>query len=187
SIKFKFDNDAYQARTTANDRIFFSNDSNNDYMYASYLDVTDYVKNYLTQNPTASKDFYVADLPTVQGGNFSGLGGDGTGRYGGWGLVVIYENPTMKWRDITVFDGYAYVVGGTASHNIPIRGFEAAQNGAVNVTIGVMAGEGDQDITGDYMRIVKSASKPANFNNYATFTGTNNDWVTLTHAGNTPT
>lgn len=188
SIKFKFDNDTYQDRTTANDRIFFSNDSNNDYMYASYLDVTDYVKNYLTQNPTADKDFYVADLPTVQGGNFGGWGGgDATGRYGGWGLVVIYENPTMKWRDITVFDGYAYVVGGTESHNIPIRGFEAAQNGAVNVTIGVMAGEGDQDITGDYMRIVKSASKPANFNDYATFTGTNNDWVTLTHAGNTPT
>ncbi len=115
-------------------------------MYSAYAEITDYVKlNGIGQ-------YTVADVALVEGN------GGGTGFYGGWGIVVVYENSKMKWRDITVFDGHAYVVGGNASHEIPISGFNAVQTGAVNVKLGLMAGEGDRGISGDNIKIRNAAN-----------------------------
>ena len=76
----------------------------------------------------------------------------------------------MKWRDITVFDGHAYVQGNsTLSHQIPISGFNAVQTGQVNVKLGLMAGEGDRSISGDYFNIRRSSD---------------NNWESLNHSGN---
>src|SRR5574343_1113954 len=76
----------------------------------------------------------------------------------------------MKWRDITVFDGHAYVQGSTTiSHQIPISGFNAVQTGQVNVKLGLMAGEGDRSISGDYFNILRSSD---------------NNWQELSHGGN---
>src|SRR5690606_32801282 len=58
------------------------------------------------------------------------------------------------------------------NHELPISGFRAAQNGAVNVTVGMMAGEGDVSISGDYFQIRNSA---------------NSNWVNLNHSGNSTT
>ena len=69
-------------------------------------------------------------------------------------MVVVYENSHMKWRDITVFDGHAYVQGSTTvNYNFDVEGFNAVQYGDVNVKLGVMAGEGDRGISGDYFEI----------------------------------
>ena len=67
-------------------------------MYSAYAEVTDIVKSCKTGN------YWVADIATSTGSDRNG-----TGYYGGWGLIVVYENPKMKWRDVTIFDGYAYV------------------------------------------------------------------------------
>jgi hypothetical protein len=88
-------------------------------------------------------------------------------------MVVIYENSKMKLRDISVFDGYAYVDGGAGgTFNLPISGFKAVQTGAVNVKMGLMAGEGDVGITGDAVSIRNAA---------------NTGWVTLNHDSNSAT
>lgn len=110
-------------------------------MYSAYADITDYVRK------NGAANYFVADMALLEGN------GGGTGYYGGWGMVVIYKNASMKWRDITVFDGHAYVAGGTYNYELPISGFKATQYGNVNVTLGMMAGEGDRMISGDYFEI----------------------------------
>lgn len=162
TVKIKKEGGAYQT-ITANDTDILYPSGNYSDMYAGYADITEFVRLNNTGN------YYVADLATQEGSNTP------TGYYGGWGIVVVYANPTMKWRDISVFDGYAYVLGGTAEHNLPISGFESAQNGQVNVTLGFMSGEGDVGITGDYLRVLKrnsNVSIPTN-------------WVNLGNTGNT--
>src|SRR5690606_7493519 len=80
------------------------------------------------------------------------------------------ENSKMNWRDVTVFDGHAYVVGNSSvNFELPVSGFNTAQSGPINMKLGVMAGEGDVGISGDYFRI----------RNWQ-----DNAWVTLSHAGN---
>ncbi|EON77607.1 hypothetical protein ADIS_1826 [Lunatimonas lonarensis] len=114
-------------------------------MYVGYADITQYVKN----NGTGI--YTVADL-ALTGGM-----GDATGNYGHWGLVVVYQNPAMHWRDVTVFDGYAFVQAlNFAEHTgeIAIEGFETIKQGPVNLKLGVMAGEGDRTIEGDFLEII---------------------------------
>lgn len=152
-IKFKKENQTYESYTASADDINYPNGTDAN-MYAAYVDVTEYVRTHGAGN------YFVADIATTQGAS------DNTGYFGGWGLVVVYANPNMNWRDITVFDGYAYVEGGTASHQLPIAGFQAAQSGLVNVDIGIMAGEGDRSISGDYFQVLARGGTSTNNNHY---------------------
>jgi uncharacterized repeat protein (TIGR01451 family) len=80
--------------------------------------------------------------------------------YGGWGLVVVFQNNTLPLRNLTVFDGYQDVTtnaNGNPTPNpnvfIPVAGFLTPYSGPVNTTIGVIAGEGDRGTTGDNFRL----------------------------------
>jgi|GEM_PF-1861041 len=133
-------------------------------IYSAFVDVTAFVKQ------RGEGTYAVADLATG-----TGNGGD-IGYFGGWSLVVVYENYKMEWRDITVFDGHAFVEAGTnnanTSHELPITGFRARQNGPVNIKMGIMAGEGDRSISGDYFRA---------------YNKTTSQFVSLSHDGNSGT
>jgi hypothetical protein len=114
-----------------------------DYIYSAYAEITDYVRtNGLGQ-------YTVADMALLEGNP------GGTGYSGGWGIIVVYENSKMKWRDVTVFDGYAYVEAGNSSAGLelPVSGFNSAISGNVGMKIGIMASEGDVGYTGDYFKI----------------------------------
>ena len=157
-VKFKKEGGTYQNITANTSNIYYpSSNSNYAGIYAAYADVTEYVR------ANKGGNYFVADLATTAAAD-----GSGTGYFGGWGLVVVYANPTMKWRDITVFDGYAFMQGNNYKE-FSLSGFQAAQNGAVNITMGMMAAEGDVNIEGDNFRIQ---------------TGTSNSWTYLSHAGN---
>ncbi|WP_290833858.1 hypothetical protein, partial [Flavobacterium sp.] len=135
--------------------------TNDGFMYSAQVEVTDYVR------ANGVGNYFAADIALVEGS------GGGTGYYGGWGLIVVYENSKMKWRDVTIFDGHSYVAGGvTADFEIPVSGFNTAQAGAINMKLGLMAGEGDRNIAGDFFQI----------RNY-----TDTNWITLNHAGNSTT
>ncbi|MFA5974410.1 MAG: HYR domain-containing protein, partial [Lentimicrobiaceae bacterium] len=158
SIKFKGPGEAsYQNLLANSNNIKYPGDDN---MYASFVEVTDLVK------LCGVGEYWVADMALTTGN------GGSTGYYGGWGMVVVYENSKMNWRDVTLFDGYAYVQGGTYSYELPVSGFHTARSGSVNMKLGLMAGEGDIGISGDYFQIRNQA---------------NTDWVSLSHGGNTPT
>ena len=148
---------SYTMITATEANIYYPKNSEGGSMYSAYAEVTDYVKQHGIGN------YSVADIALKEG-----IGG-GTGFYGGWGLIVIYENSKMKWRDITVFDGHAYVQGSTTvNYELPVSGFKTVQNGAVNLKLGVMAGEGDLDISGDYFKVQQLQSST---------------WVALNDAG----
>lgn len=157
-VRLKKEGGTYQNITANTSNIYYpSSNSNYAGIYAAYADVTEYVR------ANKGGNYFVADLATTAAADNSG-----TGYFGGWGLVVVYANPTMKWRDITVFDGYAFMQGNNYKE-FSLSGFQAAQNGAVNITMGMMAAEGDVNIEGDNFRIQ---------------TGTSNSWTYLSHAGN---
>ena len=138
-------------------------------MYTAYAEVTDYVRQHGTGMYT------VADIALIEGS------GGNTGYFGGWGMVVVYENSKMKWRDVTIFDGYAYIQGNVvASNELLISGFNTVKSGNVNMKLGLIAGEGDQSISGDYFEIL-----PHDKLNLATPATT--DWVRLSHNSNSTT
>uniref|UniRef100_UPI002638FEED Ig-like domain-containing protein n=1 Tax=uncultured Christiangramia sp. TaxID=503836 RepID=UPI002638FEED len=154
SIKFRTPNGNYQDIIAAQNEIRYPGDNN---MYVGYSEVTDLVKN------SGAGEYWVADIALSEGN------GGSTGYYGGWGMVVVYENALMNPRDVTIFDGYAYVRGNaTEDYEIDVEGFNTAQDGDINIKLGLMAGEGDRGISGDYFEIKKR----------------NNQWQRLSHDQN---
>ncbi|WP_198673055.1 PKD domain-containing protein [Algoriphagus litoralis] len=110
-------------------------------LFVGFVEVTDFVKN------NGQGEYTVADLAAIEGTNY---------HYGGWSMVVVYENPAMQNRSITVFDGYAFVRGSVvADYTIPISGFATVDSGPVRMKLGFSAGEGDVGATGDYFEIEK--------------------------------
>ncbi|MDR7372813.1 hypothetical protein, partial [Flavobacterium aquidurense] len=142
---------------TATDIYFPTNTNGN--MFTAYAEVTKYVQDHGTG------EYFAADIAATQGND----GGD-IGKYAGWALIVVYENSSMKNRDITIFDGHAYVrESQTLSYTIPVSGFNSVATGAVGIKLGIMAGEGDVNYDGDYFQIQKLNSA-----NYLTLSRTGN-------------
>jgi hypothetical protein len=158
SIKFRGPGQAaYTSYTATSSNIRYPGDDN---MYAAFAEVTSQVQ------ACGLGEYWAADMALTTGN------GGSAGYYGGWGLVVVYENALMKKRDITIFDGYAYVIGGTAQWELPVSGFNSALAGAVNTKLGMIAGEGDVTITGDQFEIQKLNSS---------------NWEVLSHGNNAAT
>jgi hypothetical protein len=82
----------YTQITAATNDIYYPSGSDDD-IYSAYAEITDYVRT------NGIGQYTVADMALLEGN----VGG--TGYSGGWGMIVIYENSKMKWRDITIFDG----------------------------------------------------------------------------------
>ena len=123
------------------DEIFYPI-TDNGYMYSAYAEVTQYVRDH------GIGAYTVADMALTTGND-----GEGTGKFGGWAMIVVYENSKMKWRDVTIFDGYAYINDEQNSntmtyYELPVSGFKTAQNGTVTMKVGVVAGEGDRGVGG---------------------------------------
>jgi len=135
-VKLKKAGGAYQTITAGPSDIYYPSDQHGN-MYSAYAEVTDFVR------ANGTGEYFVADL-AVQAGR-----SDPTGFYGGWGMVVVYENPSMERRAITVFDGHAYVASGAGPYEFGVSGFNTPPTGAVGVKMGMMAGEGDVEIPGD--------------------------------------
>lgn len=146
SVLFKKAGGAYQTITADSQNILYPSDSLGN-MYVGYADVTGYVKSHGVGN------YYAANI-ALRDGN-----GGSTGYFGGWALVVVYANPAMKSRNIRLFDGYGYVAGNiTADYKINVNGFESMPYGDIKAKVGYIAGEGDHDISGDYLAIKNKAT-----------------------------
>lgn len=136
---------AYSAFIAEENAIYYPNTSDA-FIYSAYTDVTDYVRQH------GIGSYFAADIALVEGN------GSGTGYSGGWGLIVIYENSKMKHRDITLFDGHAFVLNSTANgYNVEVNGFNTLRTGNVGVKLGIMASEGDVGLNGDYFQIQKNS------------------------------
>ncbi|TVP47806.1 MAG: PKD domain-containing protein [Mongoliibacter sp.] len=144
------------------DRILYPEEDEYLEMFVGYADVTDLV------NVQGQGTYTVGNIALTEGN-----GGD-TGYFGHWALIVVYKNEGMQLRDISIFDGYAFVaaerIGTFISGSIDIEGFNASQFGDVKLKLGILAGEGDRNITGDRLEIRNAA---------------NTNWVPLSHSLNT--
>lgn len=145
--------------------IYYPTNSNG-LMYSAYAEVTEYVKTH------GLGEYTVADIALTDGYS------DNTGLFGGWGMIVVYENSKMKWRDITIFDGYAYINDEYNSntmtyYELPVSGFNTAQNGEVRMKVGIIAGEGDRGIGGG-----------TNVDNFSIRNHQDTQWITLSTPNN---
>jgi gliding motility-associated-like protein len=176
-IKFRVPGSTYVDITA--DEILFDGLTNTDLQanapYACYADVT----NLLTALPNASGEYTVANVPSSQGvGIGNSLPG---GSAGGWTLIIVYENPNLKGRLISTFDGFARVTG-TSSVNIPYSGFETIPAGQVEVSLGVAALEGDYRISGDGLSLEGTALGDPNPNHINPASNFFNSNITLNNA-----
>ncbi|MDR7129454.1 hypothetical protein J2X69_001791 [Algoriphagus sp. 4150] len=130
-------------------------------MYVGYADVTQLVRDH------GSGEYTVADIALTEGSS------DNIGSYGHWGLIVVYQNAKMNFRDVTIFDGYTFVEaknGAETVGEIEINGFGTVKEGPVSLKLGILAGEGDQPTSGDFLEILDQKG----------------DWIRLQHPNNTP-
>ncbi|WP_405087312.1 hypothetical protein [Microbispora sp. NBC_01389] len=86
-------------------------------------------------------------------------GFDTLGAFGGWTLVVAYKDPSLPLRNISVFDGFLNQQSNAAATTISLSGFRTPTTGAVNVKLGEVALDGDNNIVGDSLA-VKSTNGP---------------------------
>ena len=131
----------YTEVTAASSDIYYPSNTDNN-IFTAYTEITQYVKT------NGLGEYFVADI-ALNEGNL-----DGTGFSGGWGMIVVYENSKMKWRNVTIFDGHAYVAGNNSEeYTIDINGINAATSGDVNLKLGLMASEGELQWNSDYFEI----------------------------------
>jgi gliding motility-associated-like protein len=98
----------------------------------------------------------------------------------GWTLVVIYENPTLTGKYISVFDGYEGITtqSGNRTADITVSGFNTIPVGPVNARIGVSALEGETSLSGDTFGIISNSS--ATFTDITNAANPNNNFFNST-------
>lgn len=107
--------------------------------YLAFADVTALVQS------GGSGDYFTADIALATGSNL-------TGPYGGWNLVVIYEDPFEKTRNIAVWDGFDFF-GFGANETFTITGLLTPSSGTFESHAAYFAFDGEADRTGDFLSI----------------------------------
>lgn len=80
---------SYTEFEASQDNLHFPDAGQHGDMFVGYVEITEYVQKH------GLGEYTVADLAIKE--DLS----DEAGYFGGWSMVVIYENSQMKWRDIT--------------------------------------------------------------------------------------
>ena len=108
--------------------------------YQGYANVTAQVQ------ASGSATYWAADITATTGADTT------VGYYGGWSLVVVYQDNNQPLRNLTVFDGFASVSNGN-NVTTTVSGFRTPLSGTFNTYLGAVAYEGDEGITGDSFRL----------------------------------
>ncbi|MFI5531974.1 hypothetical protein ACIA8O_25920 [Kitasatospora sp. NPDC051853] len=101
-----------------------------------------------------SGSYTVADIQACQGrSSTADFGGQNVGCWGGWSLVVAYENPAEPLRYLQVWDGYQLVRPPNSSATLTLSGIRTSPGKAPAATMGVTVGDGDTPIAGDSLEV----------------------------------
>jgi uncharacterized repeat protein (TIGR01451 family) len=132
--------------------------------YQSFVDITSFI------NTNGGGTYTVADLPITSGTSSTG------GKYGGWVIVVAYENLSQPYNSIRLYDGFSQVYsnGNTTYLTIQLNGLNVPSTPLLSneAVMGTMAWEGDANLgasqsnpDGDFIKInnvtVQNAVNPA--------------------------
>lgn len=154
TIKLKFNTEGYVtaiASSAAIDKAFISG-SGIDSTYQVYYDVTAYV------NARKSGTYTLADIAAEKGAHSGG------GNFAGWAMVVVYENLSLPFSSIRIYDGYLQVYdnGSVISQTITLSGLNPPANFSLpsDAYMSTMSWEGDANLAasnnnpnGDYEKV----------------------------------
>ncbi len=142
--------------------------------FSYYTNVTEFVTG---NGEYTLSGFDITDnIQGSPGGPYCGSGTD----FGGWSIIIIYEDPNLALNQISLFDGYELVYGDPCCNNIEIilDGIDVASDELAK--IGFLAWEGDEGIANnETLRIndvpISNAQNPLNnaFNGSNSYTGSN--------------
>jgi len=120
--------------------------------YQSFVDVTAFV------NSNGQGTYTIADLPVTPGTSTSG------GKYGGWVIVVAYENVSQPYNSVRIFDGFTRVYdnGNVSYLTINLDGLNVPSSPLTSdeAVMGTVAWEGDANLSasstnpaGDFIKV----------------------------------
>ncbi len=129
--------------------------------YQAYADITSLIKN------NGAGTYEVGNAPLSTGAIADG------GNNGGWCIVVVFENASLSYNSIRIYDGFqqVYSNGNPLSTTVTLTGLNVPSGAlaAGDAKMGVLAWEGDANILNDYLKINDSLF--SNITNQA-----NNPW-----------
>ena len=135
-VKIRADDGDPYIDITADEEYAF-NASNVD-NYCCFADITAWV----ASNPVNAR-YTVANV----------IADEDNSSWGGWVLVIVYEDALEPMRNLTLFDGLAVITGfgGNNVVDVPISGFLTPPLGPVDLQLGVVAFDGDRGEGGDQL------------------------------------
>ncbi|WP_299435643.1 Calx-beta domain-containing protein [uncultured Maribacter sp.] len=120
--------------------------------FMSYADVTSLVQS------GGNGNYFVADIPLITGSSF-------TGPYGGWTMVVVYNDSTEKSRNISIWDGFDFF-GFGANDSFTVTGLLTPSSGVFESSVGYFGLDGESSSSGDFVSIngspITNALNPGN-------------------------
>ncbi|MFB7948470.1 hypothetical protein ACFC6L_26535 [Kitasatospora phosalacinea] len=118
------------------------------------------VKDVTAQVRAAGPGSYtVADLQACDGRSSSADGGgSNVGCWGGWSLVVAYENAADPLRYLNVWDGFQLLRFPDNLATLTLGGIRTPATTAPPGTLGVVVGDGDVQIAGDQLLVGSSTA-----------------------------
>ena len=82
---------------------------------------------------------------------------DNGGNYGGWCIVVVFENSSLNYNSVRLYDGFQQVFdnGNPLTTSITLTGLNVPSGTLAtnDAKMGVAAWEGDANLTGDFLKI----------------------------------
>jgi uncharacterized repeat protein (TIGR01451 family) len=113
--------------------------------YQAYADITTFIKN------NGSGTYTVGNVPLSTGATGGG------GNHGGWSIVVVYENSSVSYNSVRVYDGFQQVYNGGSltTSTVTLTGLDVPSGAlaAADAKMGVVAWEGDANLKGDFLKI----------------------------------
>lgn len=92
--------------------------------------------------------YTVANVPCALGGNNTSSPGDFESNFAGWTLAVVYRNPILNFRNVTLWVLFQRV-GPQEDVDIPVSGFNAPSFGPLSARLAISVASGDSYISGD--------------------------------------
>lgn len=117
--------------------------------YAAFVDVTALVQ------AGGNGTYTVANMALTTGA------AGGTSEWGGWGLLVAYQNNALSLKNLTAYDGFRLVTG-TPGVTLNVSGFLTPATGPVQTLLGTIGYDGDLGLTGDNFVLNGSTVTDAN-------------------------
>lgn len=113
--------------------------------FQGYADITYFIK------ANGAGTYEVGNVPLSTGAIDNG------GNHGGWDIVVVYENPSLPFNSIRVYDGFQVVYNGgnDTTSTITLTGLNVPSTPlqSSDARMGVAVWEGDANLPGDFFNI----------------------------------